>query len=114
MRHKYSAGLVLLVGLLGWTNGRLQQPAPAEEPGVPMIGQKDAADKTTQLKLQRRKLEIAKRTYEAVANAIRIGKERFAGVDLEWSRRWLDCERELNPDQKIAALQAHRERVKEF
>lgn len=109
--YRSLGGMVLVIGLLGLTSWRWLQPAPAQEVAAPPIQQQAAGKENPRLELQKRKLEIAKRSYEELENRIRTGRS-IAGTELEWSRHWLECERELYPKQSLAAAQAHRERVK--
>ena len=63
------------------------------------------------------KLKAARLVYEAMAKGLREGGEQVNADRLHlWSRRWMEAQRDASPKKadRIAALEAHRDRMKEL
>src|SRR5262245_47896268 len=105
----YLGGAALVLGIVSFACGR-SWPAAAQELQLPP-GLREAKHENTQA-LLKRKAEAARKVYEALAKAIKVGRDKYDGSDVEWSRLWLEAEMELQPQKRRALLEDHRERVR--
>jgi hypothetical protein len=66
--------------------------------------------------LKKKRLEAAKRTYEITFNRYRNAERADVEPLVKWSRHWLDSQLDMceTAREKVAAYQAHFERMKEF
>jgi hypothetical protein len=90
--------------------------AQAQERGAIAQGQEPEAEHAVPADLLKAQVAAARKVYELNIMAYKAGIAK--GYDLEslclWSVRWLDAERDLSkkPVDRIAAAEAHLERVK--
>jgi hypothetical protein len=108
--------LLVLLAVLGGGTVAYQltaAPPPEKKKEAPRAGGKETNDEVA--RLLKKKVELASEGLKAAQQEFLAG--RSTGEDLyEWSKRYLDAQRELNSTRADheAALKAHLERMKEY
>jgi hypothetical protein len=108
------ACVLTVAGAAGWLTYR---GLAAEVPAAPAAAAPAPApkDDATLVALQKEKLSAAAEVFAIRLEMMKSGRDVNPETLPEWSKKWLESEKELNPgrEARLKALRAHVERMKE-